>query len=199
MATLVKSFVFAADAEGLADAGNNANLTFAFDGTDGNPTGCVKFTTSTKSATMEEFGQKSTTTDTWQTWGIPSGATVTNAQISAWQKKLVSNTKLSSNSVKLNVIDASAAIVTASDLISASLATTTDASWQAQSAGSTIGVNAGSQNSTSAVRLKIDYTCTTSGTAGTANVDARFDQIDLTITYTPAPVSTFDANLLAGD
>lgn len=184
--TVVKTWAFASDAEGLADAGNTANLTFAAETGDGNPAGSVKLTTGTKGQTLTEFARRATTGETWETWGVPSGGTVTAVQVTAWSERLVANTKLSSHSLKARVIGSGGTTVhSVGDALDAALGTTTDATWQAGTAGSSRAVDAGSQASTTDVRLELEYTVTTSGGGGSANVDQRFDQIALTITYTP--------------
>ena len=169
--------------ENLADAGNSASVTYARDATDV----AAKFTQATKSVTQTEFGRKSGAGDSWASiFGIPAGSTVTQVQVTAWTKKLVANTKLTSHTVTIGLIDDSGARVTAADSISAvSLGTTTDASYVAQSAGATVAVNAGSQASATAIRLSLEYTVVTGASGGAASVDQRFDGVEVTITYTP--------------
>lgn len=189
--TGTKTWAFAADAEGLTDAGNAANLTFAAHAGDGNPADSVKFTTPTKGQTMTEFARRSGTGETWETWGIPSGATVTDVQITAWNEKLRANTKLSSHSVKARIIGSGGSSVhSAGDLLDASLGTAIDSSWQSGAAGTSRAVDAGNQASTTDVRLELEYTVVTSGGGGSANVDQGFDQIQLTVTYSPPPSGT---------
>lgn len=172
--------------ENLADAGNSASVTYSRDATDI----AAKFVQATKATTQTEFGRKSGAGDTWASiFGISAGATVTQIQVSAWKKKLVSVTKLSSHSVTIALIDDSGARVTATDSISGvALGTTADGSYVAQTAGSTVNVNAGSQAASTNVRLSLEYTVTTSGGGGSANVDQRFDDITITITYTAGPI-----------
>lgn len=183
MPSVTKTWTFASGAEGLADAGNSA-VTFAAQAGDGNPADSVKFTQGTKSVTHTEFARRATTGETWETWGVPAGATVTDVQVTAWSERLVSNTKLSSHSIKARIIDSGGASVhAAGDLLDVALGTTTDASWQAGAAGTQRAVDSAKQASTTDVRLELEYGVTTSGGGGSANVDQRFDQIELTITY----------------
>lgn len=184
-ATQVKTWSFLSGSEGLADAGNENKLDFQHESGDGSPAGSVSFTTSTKSSTLQEFARRPSTGETWETWGVPAGSTVTSVQITAWKERTVANTKLSSHTFKARIIGSGGSTVhSAGDLLSVSLATGTDASWQTGSAGSSRAVDGGSQASTTDVRLELDYTVTTSGGGGGANVDQRFDEISLTITYT---------------
>lgn len=169
--------------ENLADAANSTSLTYARDATDV----AAKFTIGTKGTTQTEFGRKSGAGDTWASiFGIGANDTVTQVQISAWTKKLVTATKLTSHSVTMGFIDDSAARITASDSITGvALGTTTDGSYVAQSAGSTVNVNAASQVGSTSVRFSLEYTVTTGTGGGSASVDQRFDGVTATITYMP--------------
>ncbi len=186
--TGTKTWNFTGNAEGLADPGNHASVAFSFDATDN----AVLFSTTVKSLTNAvEFGRKSTTGETWETWGVPVGATVTNVQITAWQEKLVANSKLSAHSIKARIINSSGTTIhTAGDILDVALGTTLDASYQAGVAGTQRAVDASYQASTTDVRLELEYTVTTLGGGGTAAVDQRFDVITLTITYTPLVATT---------
>ncbi len=186
-ATATTTWTFTGNAQGLADAASSTNVAFAHDATDD----AVSFTQTTKAVTETEFGRKATTGETWETWGIPAGATVTNVQITAWTEKLVTNTKLTSHSLKIRIIGSGGSSVhSAGDILNATLDTTADASYQAGAAGTQQAVDTGSQASNTDVRLELEYTVTTSGGSGSAAVDERFDTIELTITYTPASDTT---------
>lgn len=183
MGVAVKSWTFTADAEGLADAGNAANLAFATDGA-----GAVKFTTPTKNTTQQEFALRATTGETWATWGVPAGQIVTSIQITAWSKQLVTATKLSSHSFAIRVVGSDGLTVhSAGDLVSGALGTSTDVGFVAQGAGTARAVNANRQALTTDVRLKLDYTVVTANSSSSAAIDQRFDTIDLTMTYSAAP------------
>lgn len=194
MPTVTKTFTFASGTEGLLDLGISG-VTFAHVAGDGNPSGSIQFTQATKLVTQSEIGARNTTGETWETWGVPAGSTVTSVQITAWQERLAANTKLSSHSVQMQVMGSDSASALAGDLINTSLGTTTDATWQAGAAGSSQAVNTNRQASTTDVRLYITYSVTTSGGGGSANVDQRFDQIELTITYTAAGPSAVGKEL----
>jgi hypothetical protein len=188
MPTVAKTFVFAADAEGLADQGNSATITFAWQTGDSQSGsgGCVKFTTTSKSTTSTEYAYKTATTDTWETWGVPAGATVTSVQVSEWYERTVAVTKISSQAVSIRVVNSSNTTVhSAGDLIAAyDPGTGANATWQSATAGSVRAVDSSYQASTTSVRLRIDQTIVTSGSSSAASVDQRYDGITLTITYT---------------
>ena len=182
-----KTWVFASDTEGLADAGNHANVSFAHEAGDGNPSGAAEFSTSTKAlSAATEFARKASTGDTWETWGVPAGATVTQVQVTAWDEKLTANTKLTSHTLKARVIGSGGGTVhSAGDLLDVAMGTTVDASWQAGAAGTARAVDAGSQAASTDVRLELQWVVTTSGGGGSADVQQDLDNIELTITYTP--------------
>lgn len=187
MATVDKTWAFATDNEGLVDSGNSAFITAAYDPTDGTPsTGCMGFTSTRKNmSNVVEWAIKAATTDTWETWGVPSGATVTQVQCTAWYEKLASATGITGNSFIIRVVNASGNTVhSAGDLISASPGTSADASWQTGSSGTARAVDASYQASTTSVRLMLRQTF--SSGAGTVSIDQRYDNITIQITYTPA-------------
>lgn len=186
MPTVVKTWAFASDAEGLSDGGNNANLAFAYMGGDGNPSGCVRFT-STTHASQTEFARKSSTGDTWQTWGVPAGNIVTAVQITSWYKKLAANTRLVSHTFKARIINDSGTTVHSAGLIidATPNASPTDGTWQSQGAGTSRAVDATYQSDTTGVRLELEYAISTLS-AG-VSIDWRIDQIELTMTYETAP------------
>lgn len=186
-----KTFVFATDAEGLADAGNAASLVFAYVSADGNPSGSIGYTTTLESVTQTEFARRASTGQTWETWGVPTGATVTSVVVAAWNEKTAGVTKLSSHSLKARIINSSGTTIhSAGDLLNATLSITSDTTWQSGTAGSSVAVDSSYQASTTDVRLELEYTVTTSGGGGSAAVDQRFDNIRIDITYTPAPSGT---------
>lgn len=184
MSTTVKTWTFTSDAEGLADAANSTAVTFAHDGTDA----AVKFTCATKNIIETEFARNASTGESWETWGVTSGDVITDVQITAWTEKLVANTHLDAHSIKMRIIGSGGSSVhSAGDLIDTSLGTTTDPSYQAGSAGTSRAVDSGSQASTTDVRLELEYLCDSGTGGGSANIDQRFDTIELTITHsTPA-------------
>src|SRR5437870_3890736 len=107
MATVTKTWVFASDNEGLADVGDDANLTVQHD-TAGNPGGSLEFVGAATGAHAER-ARKATTGETWQTWGVPAGATVTNVQVSSWDFNLWSNQ--TSHRFRIRIVDSAGASV----------------------------------------------------------------------------------------
>ena len=194
MATAVKTWVFASDAEGLVDAGNSASLGFAYEGSDGNGAGCVKFTQSMQNAgDQTEYARRAATGETWEDWGVPAGATVTQVQITGWDERLVSNNKLSNHSLDVRVINSGGTTVhSAGDLLGVSLGTGTDSTWQSGGAGTQRAVDASYQASDTDVRLMLIYQCDINTGAG-SDVDQRFDNIELTIVYTAGGTTYYES------
>lgn len=181
MPTVVKNFVFASDAEGLADAGNHANIAFAFQGADGNPaSGCVAFTTSTNSLNnAKEYARRATVGQTWADWGVPAGSTVTHAQITDWRAKVANDAGLDNATLKARIVD-SLDLPICSDLLNHDLVPYTGA-WEDKAAGTQQAIDSDSQSTSQDVRLELEFLVRTQ-IAGT-NVDIRFDSFELTITY----------------
>lgn len=186
-ATVVKTWTFVSTTEGLADAGNSATLTFAAETSTGNPTNSVKFSFNTKNASATEFARNASTGETWETWGVPAGGTVTSIQVTAWSE--ITGPGLfgvTVNNFSARIISSTGTSVTsgAGDIITTTaMGTTDDTAWTVQSAGSSRAVNSASQASTTDVRLELQQAVTTSGALGI--LLQEYDQIELTITYTP--------------
>lgn len=203
MATVTKTWSFASDVMGMTAIGSSS-IPFGWVN-DGNPAGAVKFTSTLKAQTnVNQTAEVLNPTDTWETWGVPAGATVTSLAITAWQSRLVANSRLSAANFQVNVINFSGTPVhTAGPLISATLPITpTATTYSAGAAGSAVAVDATYQPSSTPVSLQLSYTETTTNQTG-VSVDYRFDEITLAITYTPpsgggTPVAMSPAAMLMG-
>tara|TARA_R110002096_G_scaffold289124_1_gene483352 strand:- start:2232 stop:2819 length:588 start_codon:yes stop_codon:yes gene_type:complete len=182
MPTVIKTWDFPTDSEGLADEGLTSDITFVWDASDA----AVEFTDSRKAATRTEGASNPSTGETWETWGVPVGGTVTSLTITSWQDSRIDNTKLTSHTITATVIDSADASVTsvAGNLINAVALTTTIGGYDTHGPETARVVDGGSQASTTDVRLRLEYTAVTSGGAGSASVIERFDAISLEITYT---------------
>jgi len=165
--------------ENLADAGNNANITYARDDTDV----AGKFTETTKNTTATEYARKSGAGDTWASmFGIYPTNTVSQVRITTWKKKVVTNTKLTSHSVTIKFIDDSNATV-ATMISGSAMATATDASYQTKGASSLVSVGAAYTSGSTSVRLSLEYSIVVANSSGNSAIDTRFDDITVEITY----------------
>lgn len=174
MAVIQRTFAFASGAEGLVDQALLTSITFAFEGADGSPAGCVKFTCATKNLT-NVVEAAATSGLTWESYGVPAGATVNTVRVVSWQRKLATNGKLSAHSLVVKVGGLS--------LVSETLPTAAGA-WLAgagiAAAQSVAGPSSG------AADLRLEYTLTMLGGGGTAALDQRVDQIVVEVDYTEA-------------
>lgn len=176
MATVSKTFAFAADAETLTDQAVSG-VAFAFESTDGNPAGCVTFTFGTKNTTAIERARGSGTT--WETFGVPAGATVNTARVVSYSRKVAANAKLNSHSHAIRIVGIP-------DLASEALPTATGG-WLV--GGGIAAAQTVAGTSTDSALLEIEYTVSTSAGGGGASTDARFDQIAIEIDYTESAPS----------
>lgn len=170
MATVVKSWTFDSDNEGLADAGTTTYMTFAWKSNDGHDAnGCFELSDNAAEDYLE-YARKAATTDTWETWGVPAGATITNVQLSFWGKVEKSGT---SSSGAISIIASNGATI-------ASLATIYNyAQTWTQIAPASASVGASYQASTTPVRLQF-YAYNTNN----QSIYTWWDDLALTITYT---------------
>lgn len=195
MPTVNKTWGFHTDTEGLVDAGQTSAITFGWDADQAEEpdqeSGCVKWTGVGNSQT--EKARRSSTGETWETWGVPSGKIVTSIRVSEWWKKVVNDDELvSAARVRIRVVDSSGNSVTGGNLINASPLGST--SWEQQSAGSSQSVLSGKQASTTDVRFELEMFGAVTNDDGTP-FDIRLDAITLEITYQDdaTPVSGSDS------
>lgn len=177
MPTVDKTWVFASDNEGLADVGVGA-WTINHD-TAGNPGGSLEFGADALNGTFTEKARRPSTGETWETWGVPAGATVTDVQVISWEYRTYAIT-VTSYAFTMRILDSAAVSVhSAGDL--ASLTLTLNGVWNAVGAGTSRAVDAGKQASTTDVRLEVEGTVVT---GGAKNPDVGIDNVLLRITYT---------------
>jgi hypothetical protein len=182
VATVVKTWVFAADSEGLVDVGDSTTLAATWSSADGNPAGSLEWQTFSGSTTSER-SRRSSTGQTWQTWGVPAGATVTSVQVTAWDYLVWSMSGVSAIRLRFRIVDTSGATVhSAGELVDDTTTHSADGGTvHAGAVGTSRAVDAGSQAAATDVRFEIEFNVTASGTP---NVDYEQDNIQLTITYT---------------
>jgi mucin-22 len=186
--TVQKTFAFASDLDGLVNNGAGQQPVGSWLSSDGSPAnGCLNWHQGTKNTTQS--AQVIGATDgsvTWETWGVPAGATVNTVRVVSFQKRLTSATKLSSHSHQIKVVgsDGSTSVHGATDLASESLGTTTGAWAAGTGIAAAQSVIAGKQASNTPVALYQNYTITTSSGGGSASVDQNFDTILIEIDYT---------------
>jgi hypothetical protein len=189
-----KMFSWTSDDEGMVDLGLSA-ITAAREAADGDPAGCVKFTTTAVLSGAQEQFARNVSGQTWETWGVPAGATVTAIQLIGWKYRLASNTGLTSHSIRFQVIGPGADSVTSAvnnSIFDTSLSTTQNGTWQTGTPGSSIAVNSEDQASTTDVRMYIWLHSVT--TTGTVNYDFRVDELALQITSSSGTAHTQTIN-----
>lgn len=182
MGLVQKTFSFAADAEGLADAGNHANVTFAHESGDGDPSGCVKFSFPDSGALSGaiEYARRATTGQTFETWGVPGGSEIVSVQLTAWKYKKDS-AAVTAQTLKVRLIDETGFPIHSGELLNVSLGTGATG-WLSGSAGSDVPIDFLYEESTQDVRLELELTVSKVGGAVSPN-ETLFDEFELTITY----------------
>jgi hypothetical protein len=184
MATVTKTWSFTTDAMGLAASAGSTSISFGWVSADQ----AIQFTSALKNlASAFRVAVRATTGETWETWGVPSGATVTTVQATAWNKRLAANTGLTAAQIQADLVASDGSLVygAAGNLILTTLPTTpTATAYSAGAAGASLPISVAYQASTTDVRLQLRYTVS-SGNTNNPSVDYRFDEIAVQITYTP--------------
>lgn len=172
------TFTSAAPGENLVDAGGAAGY-ITYSQVDNN----ARFVVAVANATsMTERGQEATTTTTtWESYGVPIGKTVTQVEIVDYKKKLVANTGLStlSYSIELVTKTSSTRITSAGVVATVTDGLIVDADWVTETGSGIKSVLSSWQPSNSTIRLQINVTETSTAPGG----EIRFDDIKLRITY----------------
>lgn len=186
MPTVDKTWVFASDNEGLADVGDSA-ITVVHD-TAGNPGGSLEYTGAASGTT--ERARKSTTGETWQTWGVPAGNVVTSVQVISWDSRKWAVPASQTPTITARVLDSAAASVhSAGDIINLGLGTGADIAWINNGAGTSRAVDAAKQASTTDVRLEIQLTVT----VASSTWDIGIDNVLLRMTYSASSTPIIDS------
>ena len=176
MATVVKSWVFLSNAEGLADVGLSG-VNFNWSGAIGSPAvGAVYFSNLGGGPSGTEKARTGAGV-TWETWGVPAGSTVTSVQVAEirFYRNYVVDT---STTFKVRIVNSSDTTVhSAGDLTSLVDHSTLD--WSTFTNGATRNVDASYQASTTAVKLELECILSTAN-----NDDYGMDTLSITITYT---------------
>lgn len=175
MATVDKTWVFASDNEGLADNADSA-VSVVHD-TGGNPGGSLEFLGAATGT--GERARKATTGETWETWGAPSGSTVTSLQVISGEYRVWASPLGRTLTLSARVLDSGGTTVHAAGDLLTVTPLSTAAAWQSMS-GSSRAVDAGKQASTTDVRFEIQLAM--SGTD--ANLDVGVDNVLVRMTYT---------------
>lgn len=159
--------------------------TIAYLATDGSPSsGCCRITmTFVGAGVIAEYARKVSTTDTFETWGVPSGATITSVEATG-AKGNQQGTATIAAQLYVRVVDEFAASIHGStlgtdDLINQDISAFSS-SWADIPLNGPKSVDVGKSASTQPVRLEIE--ADVGSLSGIC--DFRLDTIALTITYT---------------
>lgn len=184
MPTVTYLWDFADPASNLVDQGNNGFITASQN--TGEPS--IAITCTKKSIADIEF-ILSEGSVTWEDWGVPSGATITNVEVSSWGERLADNVGISNHSITLDIRDTAgtASVTTVSSIAVAVLPTTISASFNDNSA-SAVSVDAAYGASNTIIKLWGKYDIRTDNTKNTS-MDWRLGNVDIIVTYTEASIS----------
>lgn len=170
MATVTKTWTFLTNANGWADVGDDAGEVFSF--TDVGQQ-CVSFARPT-SGTSSERGRTGTGV-TWETWGVPSGATVTSIVFLATCSRNTS-TGFVSSSLQGRVLNSSnTTILDGGDSLDSSVSGTS----YVNRSGVSRNINSSYQASTTNVKAEMTGVMQTTST----NRAIRINRVDIEITY----------------
>lgn len=193
MATVDKVWNFPSDTMGLADVGDSA-ITVTWDSGAGavSGNGSLEFVGAATGVT--ERARRASTGETWETWGVPAGATVNSIQIQQAYKRRWDGSAPTA-ALAMRVVDSAGSTVhSAGDILTVAAATGADGSWVAQGVGTSRAVDSGKQASTTDVRLEVQITSSVPNSTLDFGVDAITLRIDYTAGGTPATVTAVPAS-----
>jgi hypothetical protein len=162
----------------FSELGNSANIVF-------DPNGSAYiFTSSTSDMSNEgEFGLQSSG-ETWETWGVPAGATVTGVELVTYDRA-ITNTggRVTDSLVEVDILNSAGSASVLSGVLLSNTNRTTGSTAGATGAGSR-SVSGGSQASNTVVRLQFFNQLSSNSSSVTWSYS--LDNLLLRITYTPA-------------
>lgn len=129
-----------------------------------------------------EVGLVALANETWESWGVPAGKTVTQVELLTLNKKVVSGANLTGLTYHMDIVTTGGTIIHSAG--SLTLTITDDRSIDATYQVITPAVGARSVGATyqaSATPVRLQITCVMTQTSGTA--DFRIDDVVLRITF----------------
>ena len=167
MATVTKTFAFVSNAEGYVPVVSTANIDMSWNSL-GNPSGSLRAFTSSKGVSATENYWEYT--GTWESLGVPVGATVTSIRLMSASTRCVSRSSHAQTTVigPYRLHDAGGTAI--GTLWSGRTATSQEASWTATATQSPVSIPSGSQDSTATIRIQLADTIGTGGGGGTPAV-----------------------------
>jgi hypothetical protein len=199
-AQITKTFSWTTGLEGWIDSGIWPNM--AYDSTDH----VIKFAgTPLTGVNVTGNGVYGTpTVTTWETLGVPAGATVTGVQITGLKRKLVAYSNISSASLSITlaalVYDSGLYGISTVDitggapLLTSYMPLTPDAGYTAETPGGPIPISAVGSPSNTMLSLQFAFHVDNS-TGSTGSVDARFDDLAITIFYKQQVTALFSGDV----
>jgi len=189
MATVSRTFTFTSDLEGLQHLGPSADITASYNASDGDPSvGCLSAQLTGDLASSSGNIYNPSTGETWEDWGVPAGALVTDIQVTAYNHQFVENNLVTAFTCQMEVIDSYGNSVTSDDnqyILNDNIGIN-GFSWAAGGSGIQRSINSNRQDSDTDVRLKIILTMS----ALSGNIAGYdLDTIQITLTYTTGSVS----------
>lgn len=180
MATADYTQTFSGSALGIVRVGSSTNITFAYDGTDGNPAGCIKFTEAAfHTATEVEKARQTGTSQTWESlFGIVANSTVLTAEAVSADGRDFAGTGLSAFKMRI-VTPAGVTTHSAGDLFSGAMAGNVWVAFPANRFLGPVSIDPAYQASATAIAVEYECTCATQ----TTTMDARLDNVLYRITY----------------
>lgn len=193
MATVTKTFAFAADAEGFVGTAGASTVT-SYDAATGNPAGALSTRTTTRNVAATSYWEWS---GTWEDIGVPVGSTVTAVRVDAGYTRCTEFTKATSAGLGPYELRDSAGTLIGT-LWAGRTATASDAGWVAIAAQSDLAVPTAQGPSGTTIRLRLADALTTSNATGTGHAITTYDdQVALVITYTAGTSQVVSAYFLA--
>lgn len=172
-----KTYAWPTNIDGWSNVGPGA-INFSYDGTDH----AVKFTGSLAADDSTVQDGLSPNTTTWETLGVPVGATVVGVQFKAGKRKSIAITN--ANPVVLTILaeDALGNNVCGVNPLILATVTGTDAVYTAMAAGGVVAVNSAYAASNTPIRFRMSFSAQAIP-SDAATIDVRYDDIVINITY----------------
>lgn len=176
MATVTKTFSFASNAESFAGTAAS-NVTMAWDGTTGNPSGSLKARRTGKN--LAKASSYWEWTGTWEDLGVPAGNLVTAVRVNSAQTRCTEYATAASSNIGPYELRDSAGTTLIGTLWAGRTITAADGAWVAVTAQSDVSI---AHDSFATVKIRlVDQLAT--GSSNSAAITTYDDEVSLVITY----------------
>jgi hypothetical protein len=144
----------------------------------------MRFNEITEPVTNDPVTLRTTSVETWETWGVPTSSLVNSFTLDSYKSAATLDARMGSHSLKLSIFDsANAAVYTGTTVYDSGALSTTTWAMATTNVATSKTVLATKAASTTQVKLDALWTISTTNGAGSPSENFDLDDVSLTMNY----------------